>query len=117
MKLTELKSYLITSLDSDLEPGELIRVMEDADISYKFNEGFTEKVLDRIYSVKSVTTADSVYFKSMNLVFYRVVLTGIAAIVLMMVSILFGQGSISVDSFLGLGDAYDESIICLITGN
>jgi len=34
-----------------------------------------------------------------------------------LISIFVIQGSLSFDSFLGLGDSYDESIVYLLTGN
>jgi hypothetical protein len=46
-----------------------------------------------------------------------VALTGVAAIVILLISIFFVEGSISLNSLLGIGDTYDESIICLLTGN
>jgi hypothetical protein len=53
----------------------------------------------------------------MNLAFYRVAITGIAAIVVLLISIFIMEGSFSFNSFLGLKDNYSESIICLLTGN
>jgi hypothetical protein len=53
----------------------------------------------------------------MNFAFYRVALTGVAAIVLLLISIFLMEGSLSFNSFLGLKDNYDESIVCLLTGN
>jgi hypothetical protein len=53
----------------------------------------------------------------MNYVFYRIALTGVAAIVILLISIYLMEGSVSINSFLGLGDTYDESIVCLLTGN
>jgi hypothetical protein len=43
-------------------------------------------------------------------------LTGIAAIVLLLISIYLKEGSISFNSFIGMGNIYDESIVCLLTG-
>ena len=55
--------------------------------------------------------------KFMNLVFYRVAFTGVAAIVILLISIFLMEGSLSLNSLLGLRDNYDESIVCLLTGN
>jgi hypothetical protein len=35
----------------------------------------------------------------------------------MLVSIFLREGSLSFNSFLGLSDNYNESLICLLTGN
>jgi hypothetical protein len=117
MNKQEVKSLLLRSLDKDCNPEEISRITEDAGISYEFSEGFTDKVFDRIYnSGKSIINRTD-FIRSMNLVFYRITLTGIAAIILLLLSILIGQGTFTFDSFLGLGNGNDESIICLITGN
>jgi hypothetical protein len=49
-------------------------------------------------------------------VFYRIALTGVAAIVLLLISIFMMEGSVSFNSLIGLGSTYDESILCLLTG-
>jgi hypothetical protein len=54
--------------------------------------------------------------KSLNFVFNRIALTGIAAIIVLLISIFLMEGSLSFNSFLGLSDSYDESIVCLLTG-
>jgi hypothetical protein len=117
MKSQEIKKLLIRSLDNDCESAEISRQIEDAGISYKFSEAFTERVLDRIYNAGSAIVNEKEFLRSMNIAFYRIAFTGIAAIVLMLISILIGQGTFSLDSFLGLSDSYDESLICLLTGN
>jgi hypothetical protein len=117
MKSQEIKKLLTGSLDNDSESAAISRQIEDAGISYKFSENFTERVLDRIFGTGSAIVHENEFLKRMNIAFYRIALTGMAAIVLMLISILIGQGSFSIDSFLGLSDGYDESLICLLTGN
>jgi hypothetical protein len=53
----------------------------------------------------------------MNIAFYRIALTGVAAIVLLLISIFLSEGSLSFNTFLGMGESYDESIVYLLTGN
>jgi hypothetical protein len=53
----------------------------------------------------------------MSSVFYRIALTGVAAIAILLISIFLMEGSLSFNSFLGLSDNYSESIVCLLTGN
>jgi len=57
------------------------------------------------------------FVRSWNLAFYRIALTGVAAIVVLLLSIYIMEGSVSFNSLLGLSDNYDESIVCLLTGN
>ena len=60
---------------------------------------------------------DIEFVKSLNYVFYRIALPGVAAILLLLISIFLMEGSLSLNSFLGLGNSNDESIIYLLTGN
>lgn len=117
MNKEDLKDLLIRSLDSDSDPQQVSRKVEEEAFSCEFSEGFTEKVLKRVYNEGEEYAVESEFFRSMNLAFYRIVLTGIAAAILLIISILIGQGTISSDSLLGLGDSSDESIVCLLMGN
>ncbi len=70
------------------------------------------------YLLQELTINREVEFvKYMNFAFYRIALTGIAAIVILLISIFLMQGSLSFNSLLGLNDNYNESIVCLLTGN
>lgn len=116
MNSSEIKKLLISSLDAETDTSEVAGKLQDEGISYDFNNGFGDKVLDRIFSARSAVREVD-FVKSMNFVFYRIALTGVAAIVLLLISIFLMEGSLSFNSFLGLSDSYDESIVCLLTGN
>jgi hypothetical protein len=117
MKASEIKNMLISSLDKDSDPSFVSRKLEDEGVTYDFNKGFGDKVLGRIFSTGITVTREIEFVKSMNFAFYRIALTGVAAIVLLLISIFLMEGSLSFNSFLGLSDSYDESIVCLLTGN
>jgi hypothetical protein len=117
MKVSDLKELLIRSLDLESDPEESSRKIEEVGATFKFSDGFRDKILNRIYSTGDAVVREVEFVRSLNYVFYRIALTGVAAIVLLLISIFIMQGSISLDSFLGLGDSYDESILCLLTGN
>jgi hypothetical protein len=117
MKPSEIKKLLIGSLSADAVPEEVSRHLDDENISYDFSEGFTDKVINKLFAASMAVSREVEFVKSMNYVFYRIAFTGIAAIVVLLISIFLMQGSISFNSFLGLSDANDESIICLLTGN
>jgi len=57
------------------------------------------------------------FLKSMTFAFNRIAITGVAAIILLLLSIFLMEGSISFNSFLGLSNSYDESIVFMLTGN
>jgi hypothetical protein len=116
MNSSELKDFLITSLNSDSDPLETSARLEKEGLSYDFSKNFNEKVLDRLFMAGYKVTRENEFIKSLNLAFSRIALTGVAAIVVMLISIFLMEGSISFNSFLGLNDSYDESIISLLTG-
>jgi hypothetical protein len=117
MKLEDLKELLLSALDKESDPETASRKIEEAGVTFRFREGFCNDVLSRIYSSGTAVIRKVEFEMNLNHVFYRIALTGIAAIVILMISIFVMEGSLSFDSFLGLKDSYDESIVCLLTGN
>jgi hypothetical protein len=117
MKRSEIKNLIISSLDPDADTGALVRRLEETGISYDFREGFNSRVLDKISGGGMTVNRELDFVRNLNSAFFRVALTGTAAIVLLIISILLMEGSLSVNSFLGLSDSFDESIVYLLTGN
>jgi hypothetical protein len=117
MKILDLKELLIRSLDKESDPEKASAKIEEAGVAYRFSEGFRDRILNRIYTAGDAVVREVEFVRNLNNVFYRIALTGVAAIVVLLISIFIMQGSLSFDSFLGLGNGYDESILCLLTGN
>jgi len=117
MKVSDLKELLIRSLDKEEDAGTTASKLEEAGVTFRFSEGFLEKILDRIYSSGSSVAHEIEFVRDLNYVFYRIAVAGVAAIVVLLITLFFVQGSFSLNSFLGMGNSYDESIFCLLTGN
>jgi len=117
MKASELKELLIRSLDESADPAEGFSRIKEAGVTFSFNDGFCDKVLAELESEGSAVVREVEFTRSLNFIFKRVALTGVAAIVLLLISIFLMEGSFSFNSILGLSDAYDESMVCLLTGN
>jgi hypothetical protein len=117
MKPSEVKKLMISSLSADSDSEDIMKKLEEAGVEYSFSEGFRDKILGKIFSAAITVNREIEFVRSMNTIFYRIALTGVAAIVLLLISIFLSEGSLSFNSFLGLKDGYDESIICLLTGN
>jgi hypothetical protein len=117
MKVSDLKELMIRSLDKDNDPSASAREIENSGAVFSFGEGFTERVLDTVFSKSSAVVRKTEFVRDLNNVFYRIALSGVAAIILLLISIFIMEGSFSLNSFLGLGDRYDETILCLLTGN
>jgi hypothetical protein len=116
MKREEVKKLMIRSFESEVSPQEIADQLENAGVSYDFRDGFGYKVIRKIFSASLSVNREVEFVRSMNYVFNRIALTGIAAIVILMISIFVMEGSFSINSILGLGNSYDESIICMLTG-
>jgi hypothetical protein len=115
MKSSEVGELIIRSLDSDTESMDASTKIR-LECSYDFDNGFTDAVLARVFQAGSIVKHEIDFVRSMNFAFKTIAISGIAAIVVLMISIFLMEGSVSIDSFLGLKDNYDESIICLLTG-
>jgi hypothetical protein len=116
MKSEEFKNLVLTSLDAGSSGNELPGQLENEGVSFDFRSGFRDKVLDKIFKASLTVNREVEFVRSMNYVFNRIALTGIAAILILMISIFFMEGSVSLNSIFGLGNNYDESIICMLTG-
>jgi hypothetical protein len=117
MNTSEIKKLMISSLNEDADTVEVSGKLRDEGISYQFSHTFGDKVLNKLFYAGIAVTREVEFVKYMNFAFYRIALTGVAAIVILLISIFLMQGSLSFNSFLGLSDNYDESIVCLLTGN
>jgi hypothetical protein len=117
MEISKLKELIIRSLDKESDPENALRGLDEAGVSYRFSDGFQDKVLGKIASAGNTVIREMESVRNLNNVFYRIALTGVAAIVILLISIFMVQGSLTVDSFLGLGSSYDESLLYLLTGN
>jgi len=117
MNSSEIKKLLISSLNSETDTTEISAKLEKEGVSYDFGKDFNDKVLNRIYKTRMTVIREVDFIKSLNLAFYRIALTGVAAIVVLLISIFLMEGSLSFNSFLGISDTYDETIVSLLTGN
>jgi len=117
MKRSEIKNLIISSMESDATPEDIARHREEEGVSFDFGNGFTDRIIDKISAPILKIKREGEFIRNLNFAFNRIALTGVAAIVLLIISILLMEGSFSFNSFLGLGDSYDESMVFLLTGN
>jgi hypothetical protein len=116
MKPAEIKELIISSLDSDVDTRDFSSRLADEGVTYDFSKDFRDAVLSRIIPAGLKMKREIEFVRNMNFAFRSIAISGVAAIIVLMISIFLMEGSISIDSFLGLRDNYDESIICLLTG-
>lgn len=116
MNPTEIKKLIIESTAEEADPYEIPEKLENEGVSFDFSSEFNDQVISRIFKQKLTVISDSDFGRSLSTVFYRIALTGVAAIVILLLSIFLMEGSISFNSFLGMGNTFDESVFCLLTG-
>lgn len=114
---SEIKKMLISSLNAGADTAKIAEKLEEIGVTYDFKSGFSDRVIDKVFSASQAVNREVEFVRSMNFAFNRIALTGVAAIVLLLISIFMMEGSISFNSFIGLSDSYDESIVSLLTGN
>jgi hypothetical protein len=116
MDTSKIKNLILNSLGSDVDTSETPAKLEKEGVSFKFSDNFEDKVINRLFSAGLKINRQVEFVKYMDFAFYRIALTGVAAIVILLISIFMMEGSLSFNSLLGLSDNYNESIVCLLTG-
>jgi len=117
MKSGAFKELLIRSVSGTDPSDDVRKELEEAGVNYSFSEGFTGRVMARLSESAATVSREIDFLRSFNRAFYRIALTGVAAIVILLISIFIMEGSISLGSFVGLSDSYDEGVVYLLTGN
>jgi hypothetical protein len=116
MKCPDIKQLMIRSLNPGADAADIARQMENAGVSYDFGDDFAAKLSEKLFGQGRVIPIGTDFVTNLSSVFYRIAVTGVAAIILLLISIFIMEGSLSVNSFLGITDTYDESIVYLLTG-
>ena len=117
MKILEIKELISRSMDANAPTSDIPGKLEEGGVILDFNPGFSEKVIDKLFSVVDPLIIEREYVRNLSYIFYRMALSGIAAIIFLLLSIFLMEGSLSFNSFLGIGETNEESIVCLLTGN
>ena len=117
MKTSEINNLIISALDPDADLSEVSKKLKEEGLDYDFQRGFRNKILIEIFSTQLALKLESEFVKYLNFAFQRIAFTGVAAIIVLLISIFLMEDSLSINSFFGLSDSYDESIVFLLTGN
>jgi hypothetical protein len=117
MKILEIKELINRSLDATASTSDIPGKLEEGGVILDFNPGFSDRVIDKLFAVVDPLIVEREYVRKMSYIFYRIALSGVAAIIFVLLSIFLMEGSLSFNSFLGIGETNEESIVCLLTGN
>ncbi|MBM3419884.1 MAG: hypothetical protein FJY11_01985 [Bacteroidetes bacterium] len=96
-------------------PGYIREKLRSEGVEYSFGSEFTSKVIRRIYGGAIIVNRQMELVRSLNSVFYRVAFAGVAAIILLLISIFVMEGSLTFNSLVGISESYDETLIGLLT--
>lgn len=117
MKSNDLLNLIEKDMASESAADVLRHRIASEGVDYSFGSGFTERVINRIFSGAIVVNRQLDFVRSMNSIFYRVAFAGVAAIILLLISIFIAEGTISFNSIVGISESFDENLIGLLTDN
>ncbi|MDX9928316.1 MAG: hypothetical protein RBS37_00510 [Bacteroidales bacterium] len=117
MKANELLNLIEKGLQTGIGAEDLHSRMKSEGVDYNFGQGFTGRVMDRISDGLTLAARQVDFVSSLNSIFYRVAFAGVAAIIIMLISIFISEGSLTLNAIVGISDTIDENLISLITEN
>jgi len=108
----KLENALADSKDLRKEKEQLIRMRKlIATQNLQFDHSFTQRVMSRINQEKKRRIIEFDFMKDLNRVFTRVAISGVAAIVILLLTIYLTAGSFSLDTLSGTESYSEENII------
>ncbi|MBS0011641.1 MAG: hypothetical protein KFF49_09545 [Bacteroidales bacterium] len=114
MKAEKIKDLILRSLSSRLEGDEREVLERELLADYKFSSDFRDRVMKGIVSGRVLMNGKREILRSFDSIFMRVAIPGAAAIIILAVSILLSQGSLSYDTLLGIDNEVDGVLISLL---
>lgn len=117
MKPSELLLLIESGFLPEARAGDIHDRLVSEGVDYSFRQGFTDKVINRISEGVIVLNRQLDFSRALNSIFYRVAFAGVAAIIIMLISIFISEGSLTLNSLVGISGNLDESLIGLLTIN
>ena len=114
MKAEKIKDLILRSLSSNLENDEREVLEKELLTDFNFSRDFRDRVMKGIVSGKVLLNGKRELLRSFDSIFMRVAIPGAAAIIILAVSILLSQGSLSYDTLLGIDNEVDGVLISLL---
>ena len=115
MKPEKLKDLLLRSLSSELGDDEREVLERELLTDHKFSEGFRDRVMKRITSGRILLNGKREMLRSFDSIFMKVAIPGAAAVIILMLSLLLSQGSLSYDTLLGIDSKVDGVLVSLLS--
>ena len=109
---TMLEKALSESEELRKEKNKLIRLRELVGSGdSQFKHGCTDRVMNRLTKSKNGKSIEFNFARDLNRIFMRVAITGVAAIILLLLSIYLTTGSVSLDSLSGAEYYSEDNVI------
>jgi len=115
MKPVKTKDLFFRSLSSDLDRNEREEFENKLLPDHHFSKGFRDRVMNSIVSGRIYINGKREIIKSIDSIFLKIAIPGAAAIVLLMLSLLLSQGSLSYDTLLGIDNEVDGVLVSLLS--
>jgi len=115
MKTEKLKDLLFRSLSSDLGADEREVLEKELLTDRRFSEGFRSRVMKSITSGRMLLNGKREMLRSFDSIFMKVAIPGAAAVIILVLSLLLNQGSLSYDTLLGIDNEVDGVLVSLIS--
>jgi len=115
MRQKELSDLVERLREETIENQENEDFVKSLRSSFRFAPGFKERIMNSLPELPVYSIFDDLTYR-INSLTMKIAFTGVAAIIILAISIFLSWGNVSVDSILGVGNTYDESMISLLTG-
>ena len=115
MKPVKIKDLFFRSLSSDLDRDDREIFEKELLPEHRFTDGFRDRVMNSIVSGRIYINGKRELIKSIDSIFLKIAIPGAAAIVLLMLSLLLSEGSLSYDTLLGIDNEVDGVLVSLLS--
>ncbi|MEE4116225.1 MAG: hypothetical protein V2I37_08650 [Marinilabiliaceae bacterium] len=114
MNKNDLTQLALKSLTEEISESDRKVIEAELLKDQSFGPGFRDRVLESIYSGSLRPFFDPGNLSIFNRVFNRLALTGMIAIILLIVTLFISQGSLSFDTLIGIDSEMDEGMLSLL---
>lgn len=115
MKPEKIKDLLFRSLSSGLGADEREVLEKELLPDHRFSEGFRDRIMERIISGKILFNGKREMLRSFDSIFMKVAIPAAAAVIILVLSLFFSQGSLSYDILLGIDNEVDGVLVSLLS--
>jgi len=114
MKPEKLKELVLSSLTEELGDEDRNVIEKEVLPDYSFSPEFRTVLMSRISKAGRSILAGREFIRTFDVFFTRIAIMGIAAILILAISLFLNEGSLSYDTLLGIDNQVDDGLISLL---